>query len=49
MKKPDLDQQDKYIKAPMDISRAITSDRYLEDILKLILMVTAKVTGEDAF
>ncbi len=33
----------------MDISRAITSDRYLEDILKLILMVTAKVTGEDAF
>ncbi len=29
----------------MDISRAITSDLYLEDILKLILMVTAKVTG----
>ena len=29
----------------MDISRAITSDQYLEDILKLILMVTAKVTG----
>ena len=45
MKKPDLDQQDKYIKALMDISRAITSDQYLEDILKLILMVTAKVTG----
>ena len=35
----------KYIKALMDISRAITSDLYLEDILKLILMVTAKVTG----
>ncbi len=45
MKKSDLDQQDKYIKALMDISRAITSDQYLEDILKLILMVTAKVTG----
>ncbi len=29
----------------MDISRAITSDQYLEEILKLIVMVTAKVTG----
>ncbi len=37
--------QDKYIKALMDISRAITSDLYLEDILKLIVMVTARVTG----
>jgi signal transduction protein with GAF and PtsI domain len=37
--------QDKYIKALMDISGAITSDLYLEDILKLILMVTARVTG----
>lgn len=36
---------DKYIKGLMDISRAITSDFYLEDILKLIVMVTAKVTG----
>ncbi|MBW1852317.1 MAG: GAF and ANTAR domain-containing protein [Deltaproteobacteria bacterium] len=36
---------DKYIKALTDISRAITSDQYLEDILKLIVMVTAKVTG----
>jgi signal transduction protein with GAF and PtsI domain len=36
---------DKYIKALMDISSAITSDQYLEDILKLIVMVTAKVTG----
>ena len=36
---------DKYIKALMDISRAITSDLYLEDLLKLIVMVTAKVTG----
>lgn len=36
---------DHFIKALMDISRAITSDLYLEDILKLIVMVTAKVTG----
>lgn len=36
---------DSYIKALMDISRAITSDLYLEDLLKLIVMVTAKVTG----
>jgi signal transduction protein with GAF and PtsI domain len=36
---------DTYIKALMDISQAITSDLYLEDILKLIVMVTAKVTG----
>jgi signal transduction protein with GAF and PtsI domain len=42
-----LNQQtyDKYIKALVDISRAMTSDLYLEDILKLIVMVTAKVTG----
>lgn len=36
---------DNYIKGLMDISCAITSDLYLEDILKLIVMVTAKVTG----
>lgn len=36
---------DQYIKALTDISTAITSDLYLEDILKLIVMVTAKVTG----
>jgi signal transduction protein with GAF and PtsI domain len=36
---------EKYVKGLMDISRAITSDLYLEDILKLIVMVTAKVTG----
>ena len=35
----------KYIKALSDISSAITSDLYIEDILKLIVMVTAKVTG----
>ena len=37
--------QDKYIKALMDISKAITSELYLEDILRLIVMVTARVTG----
>lgn len=36
---------DRYVKALMDISQAITSDLYLEDILKLIVLVTAKVTG----
>ena len=36
---------ERYIKAITDISRAITSEQYLEDILKLIVMVTAKVTG----
>ncbi len=40
-----METQDKYIKALMDISKAITSDLYLEDILRLIVMVTAKVTG----
>ncbi len=38
---------DRYIKAITEISKAITSDQYLEDILKLIVMVTAKVTGVD--
>jgi signal transduction protein with GAF and PtsI domain len=45
MEKIALETYDKYIKALMDISRAITSDLYLEDILKLLVMVTAKVTG----
>ncbi len=45
MEKIKPDTYDKYIKAIADISRAITSDQYLEDILKLIVMVTAKVTG----
>jgi signal transduction protein with GAF and PtsI domain len=36
---------DQYIKALTDISRAITSDLFLEDLLKLIVIVTAKVTG----
>ncbi|MGM0453658.1 MAG: GAF domain-containing protein [Thermodesulfobacteriota bacterium] len=41
----DDDSANKYIKALMDISGAINSDLYLEDILKLIVMVTAQVTG----
>lgn len=36
---------DDYIKALSDISRAITSDLYLEDLLKLIVMVTAQAMG----
>ena len=36
---------DDYIRAITDISQAITSDLYLEELLKLIVMVTAKVTG----
>ena len=44
-----MDKQDHtyegYIKALTDISRAITSDLFIEDLLKLIVMVTAKVTG----
>ena len=36
---------EQYIKGLKDISQAITSDLYLEDILKLIVMVTAKVIG----
>jgi signal transduction protein with GAF and PtsI domain len=47
MHKASQETYDKYIKGLTDISKAITSDRYLEDILKLIVMVTAKVTGVD--
>ncbi len=45
MEKIDQTTYDGYIKALTDISRAITSDLFLEDLLKLIVMVTAKVTG----
>ena len=45
MHKISIKNYEKYIKGLMDISRAITSDFYLEDILKLIVMVTANVTG----
>ena len=47
MEKISTETYGKYIKALTDISRAITSDLYLEDILKLIVMVTAKVIGVD--
>ena len=45
MDKISLQTYDKYIRALTEISKAITSDKYLEDILRLIVMVTAKVTG----
>jgi len=45
MEKIEPQTYDQYIKALTDISRAITSDLFLEDLLKLIVMVTAKVTG----
>jgi two-component system, response regulator PdtaR len=45
MEKISTQNYEKYIKALSDISGAITSDLYIEDILKLIVMVTAKVTG----
>lgn len=47
MEKCDQTNYDGYIKALMDISRAITSDLFLGDLLKLIVMVTAKVTGAE--
>ena len=47
MEKWDSDTYHGYIRALTDISRAITSDLYIEDLLKLIVMVTAKVTGVD--
>ncbi|MBW1780770.1 MAG: GAF and ANTAR domain-containing protein [Deltaproteobacteria bacterium] len=45
MERISTETYEKYIKALTDISSAITSEQYLEDILKLIVMVTAKVTG----
>ena len=45
MEKVSPETYDKYIKALTEISKAITSDKYLEDILKLVVMVTARVTG----
>ena len=46
---PENHQQsyDHYIKALMEISQAVTSDLFLEDVFKLIVMVVAKVTGVD--
>ncbi len=45
MNKISLKTYDDYIRALMNISRAVTSDLFLEDLLKLIVMVTAKVTN----
>jgi GAF domain-containing protein len=45
MEKSNLHTYDHYIQALMHISEAITSDLFLEDLFKLIVMVTAKVTG----
>ncbi len=45
MEKLDQATYDAYLKALTDISQAIASDYFLEDLLKLIVMVTAKVTG----
>ncbi len=36
---------DEYIRALTDISKAITSELYLEDLLKLVVMVTAQAMG----
>ena len=45
MEKISTKTYDKYIKALTDISGPSLRDLYLEDILKLIVLVTAKVTG----
>jgi len=47
MKNIEDQTQDKYIKTLMDISRAITSDLFHEDLLKLIVLLTAKMVGAD--
>jgi two-component system, response regulator PdtaR len=41
----DKKEYNEQIKALYEISRAVTSDMYIEDILKLIVSVTAQVTG----
>ncbi len=45
MEKSTQQTYDRYIKALVDIGQAITSDLFLEDLFKLIVMVTARVTG----
>jgi len=47
MKNTETQPHDKFIKTLMDISRAITSDLFLEDLLKLIVLLTAKMIGVD--
>jgi signal transduction protein with GAF and PtsI domain len=41
----DTKTYDEYIKALTDISKAISSELYLEDLLKLVVMVTAQAMG----
>jgi two-component system, response regulator PdtaR len=41
----DAKTYDEYIRALTDISKAITSELYLEDLLKLVVMVTAQAMG----
>jgi len=43
----DHSNPEKTIKALMDISRAMTSDLFLEDLLKLIVLLTAKMVGAE--
>lgn len=45
MDRLDAKTYDEYIKALTDISKAITSELYLEDLLKLVVMVTAQAMG----
>ena len=40
-------QYQKQVEALAEVSRAITSDLYLEDILRLIVMVTAEIMGSN--
>lgn len=47
MKHSNQQLHDKYIKTLKDISRAITSDLFLEDLLKLIVLLTAKMIGAE--
>ncbi|MBC2717448.1 MAG: GAF and ANTAR domain-containing protein [Desulfobacteraceae bacterium] len=47
MKNTESQPHDKYIKTLMDISRAITSDLFHEDLLKLIVLLTAKMIGAE--
>ena len=44
---PNSPSYDHYIKALTEISRAVTSDLFLEDVFKLMVMVVARVTGVD--
>ena len=45
MDRLDAKTYDEYIKALTDISKAITSELYLEDLLRLVVVVTAQAMG----